>query len=834
MDVGAPASPGAALGRWSQREGSVDPMTEAAQHQARGARPTQLTTARQLPPHNLPAALTSFIGRERELARVGRAVDSSRLVTLVGPGGVGKSRLALEAARLRLPHHADGIWLVDLAPLADPMLVPRATASVLGIVEGPRRPLAAALERVLRERDLLLVLDNCEHLIEACAGLVERLLRACPRLRLLATSREPLAIGGEQLLEVSPLTVPAEGERDARRLRANEAARLFAERARAVRPDFALTEDVSEAVAVICRRLDGIALALELAAARMRTTSAAEIARGLDDRFRLLASGRRTAQPRQRTLWGMVDSSWELLSAPERALWRRLAVFAGGWTREAAEQVCAADDLPAGEVAPMLSALVDRSLVLMDDWRGSVRYRLLDTMRAYAGERLREAGEEVAVRRRHQDWCLRLLESSDVRARNNLLGWLGQMDAELDNVRAALDWCRVEPSTTERVLRASPGIWMYWDVRGHIDESRQRFAELLALLPAGPPTAGRVIGQSLYCHALGTQGDFARAVPLFKETLTLESAVNDRAASFWCGALEVQFLTLIGDPSGPAVGRARLADQRQQPVPLGDDLLPWYVGMAQLSVGELDEAERLFEMAAETSAVELIRAYATDSRGIVAYRRGDPAAAQAFFRQALASFTRYRHLRGYGCEVEHLACVAGAGEHWERAARLLGAAEMLYDRSNSVAFPPWQLDRDQMAAACRNGLGEKAFASALAAGRAMSVERAIQYALESDAPPARSRRAAGQGPLTEREREIAGLVAGGLSNRRIAAALVISEKTVESHLSHILSKLDLPSRAALAAWAAQQGLLGAQSSEPLRRDPTAESGMPRGEDQGFP
>jgi predicted ATPase/DNA-binding CsgD family transcriptional regulator len=787
-------------------------MTEAAQHQARGARPTQLTAARQLPPHNLPASLTSFIGRGRELTRVGRAADSGRLVTLVGPGGVGKSRLALEAARLRLPHHSDGIWLVDLAPLADPLLIPRAIASVLGIIEGPRRSLEAALERVLRERDLLLILDNCEHLIEACAGLVERLMQTCPRLHVVATSREPLAIGGEQLLEVSPLAVPAEGERDARRLRTNEAARLFAERARAVRPDFALTEEVGEAVALICRRLDGIALALELAAARLRTMSAAEIAQALDDRFRLLASGRRTAQPRQRTLWGMVDWSWELLSAPQRALWRRLAVFAGGWTREAAEQVCAADDLLAGEVASVLSALVDRSLVLMDDWRGSVRYRLLDTMRAHAWERLREAGEDAAVRRRHQDWCLRLLESSDVHARNDFLGWLRQMDAELDNVRAALDWCRVEPSTTERALRASPGIWMYWDTRGHADESCQQFEELLALLPAGPPTAGQVIGQSVYCHALGTRGDFARAVPLFKDTLALESEVNDRAASFWCGAVEVQYLSFICDPTAPAVGRARLAEQRQRPMPLGDDVLPWYLGVALLSRGELNEAERVFEMAAETSAVELMRAFATDGRGIVAYRRGDPAVAGAFFRQALASFTRYRHLRGYGCEVEHLACVAGIGEHWERAGRLLGAAEMLYDRSNSIAFPPWQLDRDQMAAACQNALGEKAFASVFAAGRAMSVERAVQYALEPDAPPARSRRPARQGALTEREQEIAGLVAEGLSNRRIAAALTISEKTAESHLSHILSKLDLPSRASLAVWASQQGLLGTQSS----------------------
>ena len=339
-------------------------MTSGNRRRPVRVEPVRLSTTRRRPPGNLPEELTTgFVGRRRELGRVAEAVRSRRLVTLVGPGGVGKTRLALEAARLHADPHLDGIWLVDLAGLSDPALIPRAVASALSVVEGQRRSLDEALERVLHERSLLLVLDNCEHLIGACANLVDRLLRAYPSLHVLVTSREPLAIGGEQLVEIAPLPVPRpEDDRDARRLRANEAAQLFALRARAVRSDFLLTEESCEAVAAICRRLDGLPLALELAAARLRTMTLTEISRGLDDRFRLLSGSSRSARVEHRTLRGMVDWSWELLTGRQRVLLRRLAVFAGGWTGEAAEYVCADDTLPKEDVVPALSILVDRSL----------------------------------------------------------------------------------------------------------------------------------------------------------------------------------------------------------------------------------------------------------------------------------------------------------------------------------------------------------------------------------------------------------------------------------------------------------------------------------------
>lgn len=709
----------------------------ATLHAVRDRRATATANrARRAPPSNLPAPLTSFVGRERELAEARRFLESCRLLTLIGPGGVGKSRLALEAARARLGRHADGVWLVDLAPLADPALLPRAVASVLGVIEGPRRSLADALAWLLRERDVLLILDNCEHLIEACTGLVERLLPACPAVRVIATSREPLGIAGEQLYDVSPLTAPVEGERDPARLGENEAVRFFVDRARLARPHFALTGEVAEAVSTICRRLDGIPLALELATARLRAMSAAEIALRLDDRFSLLGNGRRTTLPRHRTLRGLVDWSWELLGESEQVLLRRLAVFAGGWTREAAERVCGGRgagaggvDLP-GDLVVLLGALVDRSLVVSDDWRGSRRYRLLDTIRSYAEERLREAGEEDALRRRHQDWYLCVLEASEAEAVADHLAWLRRMDGELENVRAALDWCRAEPVTAERALRASFGIWMYWDIRGHGDEARRRFEELLALLPDGSTTPGRVIGRCFYLHVLGSAGDLAAVARLFDETRALAHGLGDREASFWFGWIELQYFAATGDPSGPGFVRAQLAEQRAAPTPFGGSFLQWYGGVVLLAAGELDDAELLLQKAVD-SPLEHVRDLAADILGMVNYRRGDIGAAQRQFRQALAGSARFRDLRPCAAAVEHLADVAGTLGDWQRAARLLGAADMLLDLSNKIPLPIWQLDPAKTITACQDALGDEAFAAAMTAGRSMTQEQAIAYAIEA-------------------------------------------------------------------------------------------------------
>jgi len=385
-------------------------------------------------PNNLPRQLTSFIGREREMAEVKRLLTTTRLLTLTGSGGCGKTRLALQVAADLVEEFANGVWLVELAALTDPALVPQAVASALGVREEPGRPLLATLSDYLKAKRLLLLLDNCEHLVAACAYLAEALLRACPHLRILATSREALNIAGETVWRVPSLSLPDLLHLPSvEHLTQYEAVRLFIERALISRPDFVLTSQGAPSVAQVCHRLDGIPLAIELAAARVKVLSVEQIAARLDNRFRLLTSGSRTALPRQKTLRAAIDWSYDLLSETERMVLRRLSVFAGGWTLEAAEAICVGEGIEWHEVLDPLMQLVDKSLVMMEEQGGTVRYRLLETVRQYGRDKLPASGEADVVRGRHRDWYLALAE----RAEPELLGsnqavWLERLETEHD------------------------------------------------------------------------------------------------------------------------------------------------------------------------------------------------------------------------------------------------------------------------------------------------------------------------------------------------------------------------------------------------------------------
>jgi predicted ATPase/DNA-binding transcriptional regulator YiaG len=562
------------------------------------------------PPTNLPVALTSFLGRERELADLQRLLDTARLLTLSGTGGVGKTRLALEAARAASGRYPDGVWLVELAALAvpagpgpvpphggallvpgdapsrdrlgttgparwadAPALVAEAVAATLRVRAPPGQPLADALAAALQSKGVLLVLDNCEHLVDACARLAELLLRACPGVRVLATSREPLGIGGEALYRVPPLALPNIGQsrkrspghrvdtgddaHDSSRpcapapsgrvepvvpleeglaaIAAAPAVRLFVDRSVAVLPSFALTEQNAAAVTQICSRLDGIPLALELAAARMRVLSPEQIAHRLDDRFRLLTGGSRTAQPRQQTLRAALDWSWDLLTEPERVLFARLSVFAGSFTLDAAEAVCSVETprplLPSDGVLDLLTQLVDKSLVVrqerdMSRPEGAARYRLLEIMREYAREKLslRDAGH---VRPRHRDWYLVLAERAD----SQMLGpeqhvWLERLEEEHDNLRAALHWS-LDQGAAEAGLRLARALGHFWSTRGYLREGRQWLEVMLA--------AGRDLPPSLRMSALGVasgivgqQGDLIGSRALLEEGLILSRAEGDK------------------------------------------------------------------------------------------------------------------------------------------------------------------------------------------------------------------------------------------------------------------------------------------------------------------
>jgi predicted ATPase/class 3 adenylate cyclase len=439
--------------------------------------------------HNLPAPVSPLVGRELEIAEVARLLERTRLLTLTGAGGVGKTRLALRVAMELLERFPDGAWLVELAPPADPQLVPQSVARVLSVRERPGRPLTETLAEQLCSRRLLLVLDNCEHVIQACAALAQTLLRACPDLTILATSRESLGIGGEVAWRVPSLAVPDLRDASDLELVARlPAVRLFVERAAAVCADFILTDQNARAVADVCRRLDGLPLAIELAAARVRALGPEEIAARLHDRFRLLGEGRRLAPTHQRTLRATLDWSYQLLTPLERRLFGRLAVFAGGWTAEAAEMVAGGDGLPANDVLDVLAGVVDKSLVLADRCTdGTTRYRLLETVRAYASEQLTASDEAATVRRRHAEHYLALAKAAEPDLNGPTpSGALARLAGEHDNLRAVLGWALASGEAGVGLQLASCTCRL-WQRHGHVSEGIEWLEELLKRDGAAEP-----------------------------------------------------------------------------------------------------------------------------------------------------------------------------------------------------------------------------------------------------------------------------------------------------------------------------------------------------------
>jgi predicted ATPase/class 3 adenylate cyclase len=468
---------------WLVRAGEDEASSPAA------AAPAVPATPVAPPRHNLPAALSSFIGRERDRARVGELLAASRLVTLTGSGGVGKTRLALATAEGLLDAYPDGVWLVELAPLTDSALTPGALAQVLGLLEEAGKSIVETIIGYLNERRLLLMLDNCEHLVEACAALASALLRAVPGLRILATSREALGMAGERTYRVPSLSTPDPKHLPVAELASSyEAVRLFVERAAERRNDFALSEANVGAIAELCARLDGVPLAIELAAARAGSMAVEGIAARLDDRFRLLTSGARDLPSRQRTLRATLDWSWDLLGEEERALLARFAVFAGGWTLEAAEAVCCEEGPATWAVLDGMDALVGKSLVQVDEsGEGAGRYRLLETVRQYAAERLSERGEAVLVSDRHLAWCVALAEAAAPLLVGSDQGrWLDRLEAEHDNLRAALGWARQSGAANDG-LRLAGALWRFWLVHGHVREGQSWLEAALASREGSAP-----------------------------------------------------------------------------------------------------------------------------------------------------------------------------------------------------------------------------------------------------------------------------------------------------------------------------------------------------------
>ncbi|RJL31010.1 LuxR family transcriptional regulator [Bailinhaonella thermotolerans] len=750
------------------------------------------------------------MGREEELAGLRRLLDSARLVTVTGVGGVGKTRIAVRAAAGMRRSFPDGVWFVELSGLREAELLAHAVANALGVPDQSTRPQIDVLADWVEKRRLLLILDTCEHLLDACAMLAETLLRAAPGLRVLATSRQPLDVPGEHTLALAPLPVP-DPEHQTPSLTGSPSLALFAERVAAVVPGFTLDERNIRSVAALCHRLDGIPLAIELAAVRRRALSVEQILARLDDRFRLLARGSRTSFPRHQTLRTAIAWSHELCEPEEQVLWARLSVFARCFDLDAAEEVCSGPDLPAESVCTYLAGLVDKSIVVCEEDADGVRYRLLDVIREYGAERLRDLGEEHRIRRRHRDHFLRRAREID-RAwagpgQHELLTWLNHNHA---NLRVALELCASDPEEADAGLGIAGSLWALWIPAGHLREGRRWTELMLALTDA--PTPNRVRALWLCGLIAVLQGDIERGTRALAELRPL-AACHPGGASFqpFLDHLEGMAAGFGGDPVRGVEAFSRAVET--YPSVEGEAAAPGRLTVqAMLSLmlcvngdvdrafavlrGLLEECDRLGE--------EWSRAYGESVHGFVLLSMGRAEEGEAVARSALATFWSFRDAVGMAAVLDVLAWIAFATGDHERFAVLLGAGRQAWSSFGHQLFS-WDVllaIRADCEARAREEIGDDAFEAACRKGAEMRREEAVAYALSLDPEPPPVDDEDPLAPLTPREREIALLVAEGLSNREIAERLVIAKRTADSHVEHILTKLGFSTRAQIAAWVA--------------------------------
>jgi predicted ATPase/class 3 adenylate cyclase len=685
-------------------------------------------------PNNLPVQPTSFVGREAELRQVTSLLDTTRCLTLIGAGGIGKTRLALQAATELIDDYRDGVWFVELASLSDGQLVPRTVAAALSVPPETGRSPLDTLSDALRARQLLLILDNCEHVIESCARLVDRLLHDCPETRTLATSREALGIAGERRWTVPPLaTPPGDARPSAQHLSSYESVRLFLERATMIAPGFTLTEANGPAISQISRQLDGIPLAIELAAARVNVLSPDQIAQRLDDRFRLLKTGSRTAQPRQQTLQALIDWSYDLLSVEERLLFNRLGVFAGGFTLEAAESICGFGDIDPFDVLDLLTHLVDKSLILVDSQRGEPRYRMLETLRAYARRQLEHGDDGMVVRGRHAHYFCNLAERAEPMVHSTDQGlWLDRLEAEHDNLRAALAWSR--EAAVEIGLRIAAALWRFWWLRGYLSEGRAQLDQLVALANSGTSPAALLKAR----HALGVLsfregdydaarvelaaaqararelGDLARLADVLRDhgRMAIDQADFDTADSLLAEILEIE--RGLDDEAGVAWTLARLA------------LLRHFQGRndeaASLLQDGLDRFRRLEN--------QFGRAVLLYYLGRVACDQDDFSATHRYWAESLRTSWTHRYLWPIPYHLEGFAVLAVRDGDYTRAVRLAGAASVLRQRVTAGQPPAWRDDFQRRFEPARVALDKDVYDAAWAEGQAMTLDDAVRLALK--------------------------------------------------------------------------------------------------------
>jgi len=687
-------------------------------------------------PHNLPIQLTSFIGRAREIAEVKRLLGAARLVTLTGSGGAGKTRLAVQVAADVVDGYLGGVWLAEFAPVADPALVPKTVSSALSVAEQPGRDMTETLVDALRPKTLLLLLDNCEHLLPACADMAAALLRACPQVRILATSREGLGVPGEILWRVPSLGVPEDLSHlpPSEELVLYDAVRLFVDRAVAITPGFTVTSENAPAVAQVCQRLDGIPLAIELAAARIKVLAVEQIAARLDDRFRLLTGGSRIVLPRQQTLRAAIDWSYDLLSESERMLFRGLSVFAGGWTLDSADVICSGKGVESAGILDLLTRLVDKSLVVVEMREGEGRYRLLETVRQYGRDRLLKSKKLDTMRDRHLNYFLNLAEKTapQLEGAEQAVS-LNRLGAEHDNLREALAWSM--QSAPEKGLRLAGALGRFWMIRGHWTEGRGWLKEALERGTDGLA--------ALRARALNWAGwmairqvDYVAARLHLEKSLAIYRELGDRQAiADSLGALGSLAMNEADHASACAYFEETLAIYRQLGNKQGIVDTLNALGHETWHQGDHVSARRFLEDAmvlAREHGQARPSAFALWSLGLVAFDQHNYMEAHSLYEEGLATAKELRNVWICSHLVESFAALIAVEGQYVRAARLLGAAEVHRKAEGNPLPFAHRSDYDRPVAIIRAGLNEGAFASAWAEGRAMTLEQAIDYALAAE------------------------------------------------------------------------------------------------------
>ncbi|MFC7303654.1 ATP-binding protein [Streptomyces monticola] len=753
-------------------------------------------------PGELPVEVTGFVGRTEDVARLDTTLRNARMVTVTGPGGVGKTRIALRTAARITDRYEHGVCLVELSGLRDPELLPHTVAAALGLPEdGARFPLDAVLDH-LRTRRALLILDTCEHLVDACAMLADIVLRETPGISVLATSRQPLDVAGEHTCPVAPLPVQECG---------GEAVELFAQRAAAVVPGFTVDDSNRADVVRLCRRLDGMPLAIELATVRLRAVPLSQLLDRIEDRFRLLTGGRRTALPRHQTLRTAIEWSHDLCTAQEQLLWARLSVFASSFDLEAAEEVCAGGGLPVEEVLPALVGLVDKSVVLRVDEHGG-RYRMLDTLREFGAEHLCASGEEAALREHHCARYLSLAESFD---RNFLADDQIQryraLRREHDDLRLAVEYALAVPGKETQAAALTGALWGYWHISGLHTEGRYWYAKITDRFPGDVRQRAWALAMSSYLGAF--QGDPA-ALDQAQECVRIADKIGDPVTA---GRGRV-YLNLSLTFTGRHAEAAQAAAEAQQILlSVGDTVglvtLETQIGYMNHLMGELGSAlevcERGLARLGPDSTEGWVRGYLHYVIGVTHYRRGEHGKSAESGITALRIKHELGDGVGMGYCLELLAWLAVHDGRYEEAVRLLGAADPIWKRAGARLGGTALMEDSHLEAArkAREALGDEPFERLRALGAAQPLSEVVAHATGQVPAPVPEPRGAEPAPrrgsLTRREHEVALLAAEGLSNREIGERLVISKRTVDAHLERILAKLGISARGDIA------GVLGA-------------------------